>query len=55
MGLWEKLKNVLGGGDTVAFLKKEDLLSKFSFVSTGGGAMLEFLTGEKLPGIEALK
>ncbi|EKD85801.1 MAG: hypothetical protein ACD_37C00606G0001 [uncultured bacterium] len=46
---------IVGGGDTVAFLKKEDLLSKFSFVSTGGGAMLEFLTGEELPGIEVLK
>lgn len=45
---------IVGGGDTLAFLRKEDLLSEFSFVSTGGGAMLEFLAGEKLPGIEAL-
>jgi len=45
---------IVGGGDTLAFLKKENLLDKFSFVSTGGGAMLEFLAGEKLPGLLAL-
>lgn len=46
--------SVVGGGDTLSFLKKEGLLDKFSFYSTGGGAMLAFLSGEKLPGIEAL-
>ncbi|HSX40532.1 MAG TPA: phosphoglycerate kinase [Candidatus Saccharimonadales bacterium] len=45
---------VIGGGDTEDFLKREHLLSKFSFVSTGGGAMLSFLAGETLPGLEAL-
>jgi len=47
--------SVVGGGETVMFLKKYRLDGRFSFVSTGGGAMLDFLAGEKLPGIEALK
>lgn len=46
--------SVIGGGDSTQFLGKEGLLSKFSFVSAGGGAMLEFLSGKKLPGLEAL-
>lgn len=45
---------VVGGGETTQFLEKENLLSRFSFVSAGGGAMLEFLAGKELPGIEAL-
>jgi phosphoglycerate kinase len=36
-------------------LKKNNLLKQFSFVSTGGGAMLEFLAGEYLPGLVALE
>ncbi len=47
--------SVAGGGETVMFLKKYRLDRKFSFISTGGGAMLDFLAGKKLPGIEALK
>ncbi|MEK7090749.1 MAG: phosphoglycerate kinase, partial [Patescibacteria group bacterium] len=50
-----KAETIVGGGDTVAFLRKEKILNKFSFVSTGGGAMLEFLANGTLPGIEALK
>ena len=50
-----KAFSVVGGGDTVEFLNRIKLLDKFSFASTGGGAMLAFLSGEKLPGIEALK
>lgn len=46
--------SVVGGGETTQFLAQKGLLSKFSFVSSGGGAMLEFLAGKKLPGIEAL-
>lgn len=47
--------SVAGGGETVMFLKQHGLDKKFSFISTGGGAMLEFLAGEKLPGIVALE
>jgi 3-phosphoglycerate kinase len=47
--------SVSGGGETVMFLKQHKLDKKFSFISTGGGAMLDFLAGKKLPGIEALK
>jgi 3-phosphoglycerate kinase len=50
-----KAFSIAGGGETVAFLKKIGLDKKFSFISTGGGAMLDFLAGKKLPGIEALK
>ncbi|MDP2638413.1 MAG: phosphoglycerate kinase [Candidatus Levybacteria bacterium] len=47
--------SVVGGGDTVEFLNKLGILDKFSFASTGGGAMLAYLAGEKLPGLEALR
>lgn len=46
--------SLAGGGETVMFLKKYKLDKKFSFISTGGGAMLDFLAGKKLPGIVAL-
>jgi phosphoglycerate kinase len=46
--------SVVGGGDTIEFLQKEGILEKFSHVSTAGGAMLSYLSGEKLPGLEAL-
>ena len=47
--------SLAGGGETVWFLGKSGLLDKFSHVSTGGGAMLAYLAGEKLPGLEALE
>lgn len=46
---------IVGGGDTTAAIKKLGISDKFSFVSTGGGAMLDFLSSGTLPGIEALK
>jgi len=45
---------VVGGGDTIATLKRYGAFTGFSHVSTGGGAMLEFLSGAKLPGLEVL-
>ncbi len=50
-----KAKVVIGGGDTVDLVSKLNLEKKFFFVSTGGGAMLEFLLKGTLPGIEALR
>ncbi|MDP3874946.1 MAG: phosphoglycerate kinase [bacterium] len=47
-------ESIVGGGDTIAAIKELDLFDKFSFVSTGGGAMLDFLATGTLPGIEAL-
>ena len=47
--------SVVGGGDTIALLEQLNLLNKIDHASTGGGAMLKFLAGQKLPGIEALK
>ena len=48
------VESVVGGGDTVAAITALGLENKFSFVSTAGGAMLDFLANETLPGIEAL-
>ena len=50
----KKLFSVVGGGDTVAVINKKKLLKNFNFVSTAGGAFLEYLEGIKLPGIKAL-
>jgi len=47
--------SLIGGGETIEFTNKLKITEKFSFASTGGGAMLNFLSGEKLPGLEALE
>lgn len=46
--------SVAGGGETMEFVNQLGFGEKFSHLSTGGGAMLEFLSGEKLPGLEVL-
>lgn len=46
---------VVGGGETIEVLEKNNALDRISFVSTGGGAMLDYLGGNTMPGIEALK
>jgi len=48
-------ESLVGGGDTLASIQELQLIDEFSFVSTGGGAMLEFLASGTLPAIEALK
>ena len=49
-----KIFSVVGGGDTVSLLNNLKIVSNFNFVSTAGGAFLEYLEGKKLPGITAL-
>ncbi|MFQ5468513.1 MAG: phosphoglycerate kinase, partial [Kiloniellaceae bacterium] len=49
-----RLLSVAGGGDTVAALVHAGVLDDFSYVSTAGGAFLEWLEGKPLPGVEAL-
>ena len=47
--------SVAGGGDTIAVLNQINAIEDFNFVSTAGGAFLEYLEGKELPGIKALK
>jgi phosphoglycerate kinase len=47
--------SLIGGGDSVAAINKYKLKDKVSYVSTGGGAMLEYIEGKELPGVKAIK
>ncbi|MET0569276.1 MAG: phosphoglycerate kinase, partial [Hyphomicrobiaceae bacterium] len=49
-----KLVSIAGGGDTVAALNTAGVTDDFSYVSTAGGAFLEWLEGRELPGVAAL-
>ena len=50
----DKIYSVVGGGDTVSLLNSLNAINNFNFVSTAGGAFLEYLEGKELPGIKAL-
>lgn len=49
-----KAEKIVGGGETVQMIRQMGLDKKFDFISTGGGAMLEFLEGKKLPGLRKI-
>jgi phosphoglycerate kinase len=50
-----KLHSFAGGGDTLAALNHAGVIEDFTYVSTAGGAFLEWLDGKPLPGVEALR
>ena len=50
-----KAFTLAGGGDTIAAIQKYDIYDQVSYISTAGGAFLEFLEGKKLPAVEILE
>ena len=50
----KSIYSVVGGGDTISLINKINVIKNFNFVSTAGGAFLEYLEGKDLPGIKAL-
>ena len=50
----KEIYSVAGGGDTVSFINGLNAIDNFDFVSTAGGAFLEYLEGKELPGIKVL-
>ena len=50
-----KAFSLAGGGDTLAAIEKYDIEDSISYISTGGGAFLEFVEGKKLPAVEVLE
>ena len=50
----DSIYSVIGGGDTIALINQLNVIEEFNFVSTAGGAFLEYLEGKELPGIRAL-
>ena len=50
-----KAFSIAGGGDTLAAIAKYGISDRISYISTGGGAFLEFLEGKKLPAVEILE
>ena len=55
VSLSNQIYSVAGGGDTIAVINQINAFKKLNFVSTAGGAFLEYLEGKEIPGIRALK
>jgi phosphoglycerate kinase len=49
-----RAQSIAGGGETVDAIRRAGVAKRFTFLSTGGGAMLEFLEGKTLPGVTAV-